>query len=328
MSSRIPARVVGHAAPVLARAILRTGLLPRLGPLATIRTLPGASGEVDRFWTEHTVNSMPFLTQKQSLSYLEWRFAEYPLFREFSGLYGRHEGEVVVDYGCGPGNDVTGFAVHSQARKIIGIDISRTALGLARTRLAMHRVDPQRLELIQIPEASTTVPLPDGSADHLQAQGVLQHASDPPALLREFQRVVRPGGRVMLMVYNADSIWRHLYVAYEKLILAGQFPGLSLDEAFKRSTDGVDCPISRSWSWPAFIALCNDAGFDAEYMGGYLSRNELARVEASRVRAIADDRLASEHREFLRDLRFDAAGYPMFEGFHAGIGGTYRLTRR
>jgi SAM-dependent methyltransferase len=328
LTGTVPARVVARARSLAGRVAVRAGALPKPGPPAPIKSFEGASTEVARYWTGHTVNSTPFLTAGQSLAYLEWRFAEYPLFREFSGLYGSHTGEVVVDYGCGPGNDLTGFAVHSNARKIIGIDVSRTALELARSRLALHHVAHDRLELIQIPESTTTIPLEDGTADYLQAQGVLQHTSDPAALLREFRRVVRPSGQVVLMVYNADSIWRHLYVAYDKVVVEGQFAGLSLDEAFRRSTDGEDCPISRCWAWPDFIALCGEAGFDARYAGGYLSRHELARVDASWARAIADDRLGSEQREFLRGLRFDRAGYPMTGDFHAGIGGTYHLTPR
>jgi SAM-dependent methyltransferase len=328
MRGRIPARVVAHAHTLLEQAAARTGRLPEPGPLAPISAVEGDPSEVDRYWTGHTVNSRPFLTAGQSLRYLEWRFDEYPLFREFSGLYGLHEDEVVVDYGCGPGNDLTGFAVHSLARRIIGIDISRTALELARSRLALHHVPPQRLELVQIPDSTAAIPLEDGIADYLQAQGVLQHTSEPAALLREFQRVVRPGGRVVLMAYNADSVWRHLYVAYEKMIVEGRFAGESLDEAFRRSTDGEDCPISRSWQAAEFIAMCDGSGFDTEYLGGYLSRHELARLNASWARAISDARLGAEHREFLRYLDFDRSGYPMRHGFHAGIGGTYRLTRR
>lgn len=328
LRARIPARAVVRAQSLAARILARAGALPKPGAPAPIRSFDGAPTEVDRYWTGHTVNSTPFLTASESLAYLEWRFEEYPLFREFSGLYGSHVGQVVVDYGCGPGNDLTGFAVHSDARKIIGIDVSRTALELARSRLALHHVAHDRLDLIQIPESTTTIPLEDEAADYLQAQGVLQHTSDPAALLREFRRVVRPGGQVVVMVYNADSVWRHLYVAYERVVVEGKYAGLSLDEAFRHSTDGEDCPISRSWAWPEFVALCGDAGFDARYAGGYLSRHELARLDASWAGAIADERLGSEQREFLRSLRFDRAGYPMTGEFHAGIGGTYHLTPR
>ena len=66
-----------------------------------------------------------FRGPRRSKRYLEWRFAEYPLFREFTGLWGEHDGEVVLDYGCGPGNDLTGLALDTGARRLIGVDVSR-----------------------------------------------------------------------------------------------------------------------------------------------------------------------------------------------------------
>jgi hypothetical protein len=98
-----------------------------------------------------------------------------------------------------------------------------------------------------------------------------------------------------------------------------------LDEAFRRLTDGTDCPISRHYSAADMTALCEKAGFSAHYAGGYLSRHELQQMKLQWATAISDDRLARQHRDFLRSLTFDAAGYPMLHGYHAGIGGVYHL---
>jgi hypothetical protein len=103
------------------------------------------------------------------------------------------------------------------------------------------------------------------------------------------------------------------------------YAGVELDEAFRRLTDGPECPISRHYQADEMIALCEQAGFSARYAGGYLSRHELQQLETHWARAIADDRLAQPHRDFLRSLTFDAAGRPMIRGFHAGIGGVYHL---
>jgi hypothetical protein len=73
--------------------------------------------------------------------------------------------------------------------------------------------------------------------------------------------------------------------------------------------------------------MCSAAGFEAEFVGGYLSRQELRSLEKSWAEALADERLPGEHREFLRELTFDAAGLPMHAGYHAGIGGVYRLRK-
>ena len=42
----------------------------------------------------------------------------------------------------------------------------------------------------------------------------LMCTKDPDGVLREFHRILRPGGFARLMVYNYDSIWLHLYVAF------------------------------------------------------------------------------------------------------------------
>jgi ubiquinone/menaquinone biosynthesis C-methylase UbiE len=280
---------------------------------------------VDQYWTGHTVHARRFRTRRQSERNLEWRFEQYPLFREFTGLWGDHDGEVILDYGCGPGNDLVGFAIHTGARKLIGFDVSQTALDVAARRVGLHGVDDERAELLRGADDDPTIPLEDESVDHVNCLGVLHHTSHPGAILGELARVLRSGGTATIMVYNRDSVWFHLYVAFERMILEEAFAGADVHEAFRRSTDGAECPISRSYPPAEFAALCEDAGFTAHFAGGYLSKHELKVLDRSWTNALADPRLAAEHRDFLRSLTFDFSGRPMFRGRHAGIGGTFRL---
>lgn len=300
-----------------------------MGERPAIRSFDSAGEitDVENFWNRHPVDTMRLWTPGASRRQLERRFAQYPLFREFSGLWGQHEAEVLLDYGCGPGNDLVGFALYTGAKRIIGVDVSHKALSLAADRLALHRVDPTCVELIHTPEDDRKIPLDDASVDYFQSQGVLHHASDPKPILRELRRVLKPGGCGCVMVYNRDSVWFHLYVAYERMIRQGAFKGLPVDEAFGKTTDGEDCPIARSYEGPEFLAECEAAGFEARYLGGYLSRLELDTLREALQRAISDQRLGAEHREFLGSLSFDPDGYPLYGGMHAGIGGTYRLRR-
>lgn len=282
---------------------------------------------VDSFWGEATVPVLTMWTERGSRRQLEQRFHQYPLFREFSGLWGDHSGQTILDFGCGPGNDLVGFALYSTAERIIGLDVSEKALRLAAERLALHNIGPERVELIHAHDAEGRIPLDDESTDFAQSQGVIHHMSNPEVALAELHRVLRPGSEARIMVYNRDSVWRHLYVAHDLVLHDPDFAGLEIDEAFKRSTDGLDCPISRNYSGADFVAMCERAGFEAEYLGGYLSSVETTALELSRENAVAEPRLAAEHRDFLRSLEFDPEGRPMRDGKHAGIGGSYRLRR-
>ena len=300
---------------------------PAAGSHGIRRAAESGRSDVDRYWTSHLVRSEPFATPADSERYLEWRFEEYPLFREFTGLYGDHADEVVLDYGCGPGNDVVGFALYSGARRVIGVDVSPTALELAARRVALHGIEPGRIELVLTSDAERELALQDASVDYVSCQGVLHHTTDPESILRELHRVLRPGGTGSVMVYHRDSVWWHLWTAYDRMIVDGTLAGLDIAEAFRRNTDGPECPISVAYRGEEFVALCRGTGFEAEFVGGYLSRHELERLDASWAAAIADDRLAAEHRTFLRELTYDVGGRPMHHRVHAGIGGAYRLRK-
>jgi SAM-dependent methyltransferase len=323
-------RAVSWASRLPARALIalrgREAYLARHAPEVQTDTA-GRHTEVEDYWEGHTVNSTPFATRRASARYLDWRFQEYPLFREFSGLWGEHDGEVVLDYGCGPGNDVVGFLLHTNAKQVIGMDVSRKALELARRRIALHKIRPERARLIQLNDAEPEIPLPDDAIDYLQCQGVLQHVSDPGRVLRELHRVLKPGREARVMVYNRDSAWLHLYTAYVVMLLEGQHSGMSVEDVFQLTTDGPDCPIARCWRAEDFSRLCAEAGFHAEFLGGYLSQHELELLSRYREQAIADPRLGAEHREFLGALEFDERGMPMHRGLYAGVGGAYVLRK-
>jgi SAM-dependent methyltransferase len=318
-ASQIPAR-----AHIALRG--RRSYLERHAPEVETDRADGRTG-VEDYWEGHTVNSTPFATRRASARYLEWRFEEYPLFREFSGLWGEHDGEVVLDYGCGPGNDVVGFLLHTRAKQVIGLDVSRSALELARRRIALHKVPRERARLIQLHDAEPDIPLPDGAVDYLQCQGVLQHVSAPDRVLRELHRVLKPGKEARVMVYNRDSVWLHLYTAYVVMLLEGRHSEMAVEDAFQLTTDGEECPIARCWPADDFTTLCEGAGFRAEFLGGYLSRHELDLLSRYRERAIADRRLGDEHREFLDELEFDEDGLPLQRGRYAGVGGAYILRK-
>lgn len=319
-------RVLGAAGRLFERA--EGALADRGDPNAIPLTVAAAADKtpVDAYWGEHTVHSAPFWSARASLAHLRRRAREYPLFEELMELYGDHRRHTVVDYGCGPGNDLVGFLIAGHARRVIGIDVSPKALDLARRRLALHHIDGTRAALILVGDGDVRIPLAGASVDYLYCEGVLHHTSNPVGLLREFARIIKPDAKVAIMVYNRDSLYYHLYTAYQRQILEGAFPRQTIDEAFRRNTDGEDCPISRAYRPDDFLAECERAGFSGRFAGGYFAEPELALFHSLRERAEADGRLGHEHRAFLSELEVDADGYPRYRGHFAGIGGVFHLS--
>ncbi len=283
---------------------------------------------VEVYWNSHTVATREFSTKEESLNFLQWRASQYPLFEEFMQLYGNHDGETILDYGCGPGNDLVGFLHHTKAKKITGIDISSKALGFAAQKLRLHEFECGRYEVIQISDSDAIIPMESESVDYIHCAGALQHTSYPDQILKEFHRVLKPQCQANIMVYNRNSIWVHLYTAYSKMIVEGKFSSLPVEEAFSKLTDGENCPIARCYSPEEFCSLCDNAGFDVEFVGGYLSKHELKILQQHLDNALADSRLAAEHRAFLNTLTYDTNGFPLFNGKYAGIGGVYRLIKQ
>ena len=275
-----------------------------------------------KYWTKHNVtNSIEFKTPDDSIDYLNYRNDQYPGYIDLMPQTGK-DGKVVVDYGCGPGNDLVGFSIYSKPTKLFGFDVSSTALDLAKKRLELHS---SSAELIQINSKDYVIPINDSSVDYIHCSGVLMLIPDPLFTLKEFQRILKPGGELRLMVYNKDSIWFHLYVAYIIKIENGLYPDLSLKEIFSLSTDGEDCPINQLWSPREFINLASKANFNCEFIGAAISLWE-QNIVNRRFRALMDTSLNSESREFLKKIIVNEFGIPHYNGNVAGIDACFTCT--
>jgi ubiquinone/menaquinone biosynthesis C-methylase UbiE len=107
-------------------------------------------------------------------------------------------GELVVDVGCGPGAYHPKIA--DRGAQILGIDAS---LGMAEDVLRLAQ--SQRLPVWAVQADAGRLPLADNSCDRLMANHMLYHVPDQGAALREMERVLKPGGRVILATNAADN---------------------------------------------------------------------------------------------------------------------------
>ena len=293
----------------------------KLAP-ATLSAQAQVADTNQSFWNEFHVDApeQGFPSVEASLHHYDWRNRLYPGYIELMPVDAAH-GFVVLDYGCGPGNDVIGFGHYSRPKKIYAADISETAMALAARRAKLHGID---VEFIRIDQVDTRLPLETASVDLIHSSGVLHHTPNPQAILNELRRVLRPEGYCQIMVYHYHSIWMHLFVAYHKLVKEAKFQSLSLRDAFTRTTDTTDTPIAECYTAEAFAELVRPCGFACEFLGASMSVFELKQLP-SRFDALEDIRLNAESRKFLCDLTFDTRHWPQHQGRVAGINACFRL---
>jgi demethylmenaquinone methyltransferase/2-methoxy-6-polyprenyl-1,4-benzoquinol methylase len=79
----------------------------------------------------------------------------------------------------------------SHGSRVIGIDQNEAMLARGRERVAAAGLDG-RIELVQ--GEAEALPLEDASVDALVHTYLLRYVDDPPAVLRELGRPIRPGG--------------------------------------------------------------------------------------------------------------------------------------
>jgi len=97
----------------------------------------------------------------------------------------------VGDLGCGTGK--TAEALAAYVRKVVAVDASGAMIKAARQRLRSHaNVELHRADLEDLP-------IEDGTLDVAFLSLVLHHISDPPRVLREVARVLRPNGRLIVI---------------------------------------------------------------------------------------------------------------------------------
>ncbi|MCT7974891.1 class I SAM-dependent methyltransferase [Laspinema olomoucense] len=281
-----------------------------------------AKGGSASYWTSHLVVNEEFTERETSLDHFHWRNAQYPGYIDLMPVTGADE-LVVLDYGCGPGNDLVGFSEFSSPKKLIGVDVSKTALAAADRRLALHS---QNFDLIHIQEDENIIPLESNSVDLVHSSGVLHHAQNLQAAIHEIRRILKPGGRLQVMVYNYDSLWLHLYTAYVLQIEMGRYSDLALLDAFRHSTDGPYCPISKCYKPISFLEEIESHGYTGKFKGAAISCFEMS-ILPKRLAAIQNRSLSREHRDFLCSLEFNKYGHPTYSGVIAGIDACYEFTK-
>jgi SAM-dependent methyltransferase len=180
--------------------------------------------------------------------------------------------ERVLDVGCGAGHTALAFAKH--VAEVVALDMTREMLDQA-ARLAAQR----GLSNIAFSHGvAERLPFPDGSFDVVTSRFCAHHYADPARATREASRVLRSGGRYLLVdsIALADGVQDTYLNAIEVL----------------RDPSHV-----RDYSASQWLAMFTDAGLEAALVTHWKLRLEFepwllrigtARTLAEGIRSLLD----------------------------------------
>jgi glycosyltransferase involved in cell wall biosynthesis/SAM-dependent methyltransferase len=143
-----------------------------------------------------------------------------------------HGGERVLEIGGGLGIDLAQFASHGAT--VTDVDLSSRHLALAEEHFRLRGLDGSFLH-----HDGEQLPLPDDAFDLVYSNGVLHHTPNAFLMIEEMYRVLRPGGRIIVMVYAENSLhyWRR--IVYARGVKEGQLDGSSVGAILSRSVENA-----------------------------------------------------------------------------------------
>jgi ubiquinone/menaquinone biosynthesis C-methylase UbiE len=201
---------------------------------------------IDEKIKDYWEKSTPMSFGPEKWSYEKKRQFRYSLQDYMHDAFGFDEfsGKSMLEIGSGSGIDALEFA--RNGAKVTAIDFTDNAVTLTKelAQEAGLSVDISRGDARKLNFA-------DDSFDCVYSYGVLHHIPDVNRALSEIRRVLKPGGRLMAMVYNKDSLLYAYSIIYlhgikERMLLDG---GCSEDDLVARYSERNEgCPYTRAYT--------------------------------------------------------------------------------
>ncbi len=184
--------------------------LPRDSGAREVETGDAYKEQVQNQWNNNPVGSETARSaQPHTREWFEeverYRYDVYapwmPRVMEFAG----HAGEQVLEVGGGMGTDLAQFARHGAI--VTDVDLSAAHLEIARENFAVRGLTGRFIH-----QDAESLPFESDSFDLVYSNGVIHHTPNTPRMVAEIFRVLKPGGRAIVMVYAENSLlyWRNL----------------------------------------------------------------------------------------------------------------------
>lgn len=151
----------------------------------------------------------------------------------------------VLDLGCGSGNSEAKFKAHGKKVEWFGLDIGESPEVNARTKTEgnFYTFD------------GVNIPFEDNYFDVIYSNQVFEHVRYPEALLKEINRVLKPGAYFIgsvsyLEPYHSFSFWNYTPYGFKEI---SDHAGLEVIE-IRPSIDALTLIIRRALGTPKFFS--------------------------------------------------------------------------
>ncbi len=205
--------------------------------------------QVREYWNAH-----PCGTQ---FTHLEWgskeffteverfRYETQPFMNTIIG-FDRYAGKKLLEIGCGLGTDLLQFA--KGGALVTGVDLTPQSIELVRKRFELEGLTVDA----RVSDAEN-LPFEDASFDVVYSFGVLHHTPNTQKAIDEIHRVLRPGGKIIIMLYHKNSlhVWLGIPLFTLWKSLREKNAALSrptLIEDWVRVYDGGENPLGKAYS--------------------------------------------------------------------------------
>lgn len=173
----------------------------------------------------------------------------YHLQPQFDRIAAEFPGGKLLEVGCSMGNDTIQLA--RRGMQVAGVDLTEAGIDLIRKRFALYGMDGE----FRVADAET-LPFAHATFDVVYSFGVLHHTPDTAGAIEEVRRVLKPGGKAFIMLYNTRSLnW-----------LAHRLTGVPYD-----GSRHDPCPVEKSY-FPAearrFFDNYSDTRIAIDYLYG------------------------------------------------------------
>jgi ubiquinone/menaquinone biosynthesis C-methylase UbiE len=203
----------------------------------------------------------------------EWHIPEVVQFEKWCD-------KQVLEIGCGLGTDAISFA--RAGARYTGVDLTERSIELVQRRFAYENLSGD----LRVADAEN-LPFADSTFDLVYSHGVLHHTPDTQRAINEAHRVLKPGGRAMVMLYHKSSYNYHVNIMLlrrlgarllafnwgvpfvhamtgedearlrelRKLYRDNKTRMLSREEFLNQNTDGAGNPLARAYTRSEALGL-------------------------------------------------------------------------